>query len=184
MFPCAHHIPQHHTAARSKKKSAIHYFFEAVQLDAKGNKIPGEPGDKHYQCLHSSHKVITILATSRSNLTSMSSHLCLDSWLSDELHTALVNHLKLHFPAMHRLYTILHGCAEPPTEEEIEIAAGKQKLDVKATIKYLKKLEIASENIVQAFQQQAMQAAVCLLVSLMSKYFNYSLLGRVGSSKV
>lgn len=85
---------------------------------------------------------------------------------------------------MHRLYTILHGRAEPPTEEEIEIAAGKRKLDVKATVEYLKKLEIASENIVQAFQRQAAQAAVCLLVSLASKYFNHSLLGRVGSGEV
>ncbi|SJL02917.1 uncharacterized protein ARMOST_06258 [Armillaria ostoyae] len=132
---------EHHNAARSKKKSAVHYFFEPVQFDTKGDKIPGEPGDKHYWCLHGSHKVITILATSQSNLTT------------------LINHLKVHFPAMHQLYTILHGCAEPPTEEEIEIAAGKWKLDVKTTVEYLKKLEIASENIVQAFQRQAAQAA-------------------------
>ncbi len=64
---------------------------------------------------------------------------------------ALVNHLKHHFPAMHRLYTILHERKESPTEEEIEIANGTKVLDVKSAMNYLKKLELASENIVQAF---------------------------------
>ncbi len=77
---------------------------------------------------------------------------------------ALVNHLKHHFPAMHCLYTILHECKESPTEEEIEIANGTKVLDVKSAMNYLKKLELASENIVQAFQWQTVQAAVCLFV--------------------
>ncbi len=172
--PCwcagAYSVSQHHAAAKSKKKSAIHYFFEPVQFDAKGNKIPGEPGDKHYRCLHGSHKVITILGTSRSNLTSAQSPLCFDCLLADELSTALVNHLKLHFPAMHCLYTILHGHTQPPTDEEIEIASGKRKLDMKATTDYLKKLEIASKNIVQAFQRQATQAAVGFMFFLVSMF--------------
>ncbi|KAK0437750.1 uncharacterized protein EV420DRAFT_1280417 [Desarmillaria tabescens] len=126
---------------RSKKKSAIHYFFELVHVDAKGNTIQGASGDKHYHCYHGNRKIITILGTSRSNLTT------------------LVNHLKHHFPAMHRLYTILHERKDSPTEEEIEIANGTKVLDVKSAMNYLKKLELASKNIVQAFQRQTVQAA-------------------------
>ncbi|SJL18443.1 uncharacterized protein ARMOST_22032 [Armillaria ostoyae] len=126
---------------RSKKKSAIHYFFELVRVDAKGNTFQGAPGDKHYRCHHGQCKIITILGTSRSNLTT------------------LVNHLKHHFPAMHRLYMILHDRKDPPTEEEIEIANGTRKLDATSAASYLKKLELASENIIQAFQRQTVQAA-------------------------
>ncbi|KAK0197811.1 hypothetical protein F5146DRAFT_1130724 [Armillaria mellea] len=126
--------------ARLKKKSAIHYFFKLVHVDGKGNVIQGAPGDKHYHCYHGNHKIITILGTSCSNLTT------------------LVNHLKHHFPAMQCLYTILHEHKESLTEEEIVIVRGTKVLNVKSTMNYLKKLELASENIVQAFQQQTVQA--------------------------
>ncbi len=64
---------------------------------------------------------------------------------------------------MHCLYMILHDCKDLPNEEEIEIANGTRKLDAMSAASYLKKLELASENIIQAFQQQTVQAAVSLL---------------------
>ncbi|KAK0430953.1 hypothetical protein EV421DRAFT_1912374 [Armillaria borealis] len=134
------HVPST-SNVRSKKKSAIHYFFELVRVNAKGNTLQGAPSDKHYHCHHGQHKIIMILGTSHSNLTT------------------LVNHLKHHFPAMHCLYMILHDRKDPPTEEEIEITNGMRKLDAMSTASYLKKLKLASENIIQAFQWQTVQVA-------------------------
>ena len=40
------------------KKNPIYLFFEVVSTNAEGSV--GNPGDKHYQCYHDSHKVIML----------------------------------------------------------------------------------------------------------------------------
>ena len=72
----------------------------------------------------------------------------------------LIGHLKNHFPAMHRLYLLLKDCAEPPTEEEKAIATTHKSLNPTTAAEYLKKLEKASVNIVNLFNQQHQQMAV------------------------
>lgn len=61
---------------------------------------------------------------------------------------------------MYRLYCILKDREEPPTPDEIAIAAGKKKLDGHTEAEYIKKLESASENIKKAFEDQQARAGV------------------------
>ncbi|THV02013.1 hypothetical protein K435DRAFT_654185, partial [Dendrothele bispora CBS 962.96] len=70
----------------------------------------------------------------------------------------LTYHLKSHFPAIFRLYEILHQRSEPPTSKEIEIASGKKALDPKSVHAYLSKLERASKDIQKALENQAAKA--------------------------
>ncbi|KAK7433563.1 hypothetical protein VKT23_020717 [Stygiomarasmius scandens] len=124
---------------RRKTSNPIYLFFEQVLLNAQGS--PGAPGDKHYKCYHGKRKVLTVTKAMKSCVT------------------GLTNHLKAHFPAMHRLWEILHRRSDPPTPEEKEIAAGHKALDTKAVNSYLAKLEKASQDIQQAFEQQAAKSA-------------------------
>jgi hypothetical protein len=72
----------------------------------------------------------------------------------------LINNLRVHLRPMHRLYCILKDREEPPTPDEIAIAAGKKKLDGNTEAEYIKKLESASENIKKAFEDQQARAGV------------------------
>ena len=72
----------------------------------------------------------------------------------------LVGHIKNNFPAMYQLYEVLKARSEPPTTEEFDIASGRKKLDASAAGEYILKLEKASENIIEALQQQAEWATV------------------------
>jgi hypothetical protein len=76
------------------------------------------------------------------------------------INQGLTNHLKSHFPAMYRLYCILKDRAEPPTPEEAAIASGKQALDDKTELEYIKKLEAKTDNIRKAFAAQEAKAMV------------------------
>jgi hypothetical protein len=75
----------------------------------------------------------------------------------------LVGHLKNNFPTMFRLYEILKVRSDPPTQDELDIASAKKKLDDPAARAYVSQLEKASENIVDALQRQAAQAAASSL---------------------
>lgn len=78
----------------------------------------------------------------------------------------LVGHIRVHFPGMFRLYEVLHKRSEPPTAEEIEIAAARKTLDDKATNTYLKELEARTENIVRSIAQQKARATVCFYLPI------------------
>jgi hypothetical protein len=74
----------------------------------------------------------------------------------------LIGHIKAHFPAMYRLYLVLKGRKELPTDDEIAIASGKKTLDPAKAAEYLIKLEKASATLVDVFAQQNQRAAVCI----------------------
>ena len=61
---------------------------------------------------------------------------------------------------MYRLYLLLKDRAEPPTDEEKDIAGGRKSLDAAKAAEYVKHLEKSSTNIVNLFNQQHQQAAV------------------------
>jgi len=77
--------------------------------------------------------------------------------------TGLINHLKVHFPPMHRLYLVLKDRKESPTDDEISVAAGRKVLDPAVAADYLLQLEKASTNLVNIFKQQTQRAAVSFL---------------------
>ena len=74
--------------------------------------------------------------------------------------TALTNNLQVHVKPMFHLYCLLKGQDAPPTANKIAIASGHKKLDGWSEAEYLKKLEMATENIKKAFENQKVQAAV------------------------
>lgn len=78
----------------------------------------------------------------------------------------LVGHLKNHFPTMYRLYELLKVRSDPPTQDELDMASGKKKLDGPAARAYVSQLEKASGNIIEALQRQAAQAVASSLASI------------------
>ncbi len=77
----------------------------------------------------------------------------------------LISNLKSASAPMHRLYLILKARLDTNpqaivSEEEIELAAGRKVLNPNQATEYIKKLEVAAENIVRAFEKQAADAAV------------------------
>ena len=64
---------------------------------------------------------------------------------------------------MHQLYLILKDHKEPPTDDEIAIAAGRKVLDPALAADYLVQLEKTSTNLVNAFKQQSQRAVVSFL---------------------
>ena len=58
------------------KKNPIYLFYEVIPNGADGT--PRDDGDKHYQCLHGSHKICTIKKSMRGNLNGefCNIHLC------------------------------------------------------------------------------------------------------------
>jgi hypothetical protein len=85
---------------------------------------------------------------------------------------------------MHLLYCILKDREEPPTPDEIAIAAGKKQLDGLTEAKYLKKLEKPStEDIKKAFERQKAQATVSIFSTSTSSISNRSLLDRGHGTK-
>ena len=67
---------------------------------------------------------------------------------------------------MYRLYELLKVRSDPPTQDELDMASGKKKLDGPAAHAYVSQLEKASENIIEALQRQAAQAAASSLASI------------------
>ncbi len=66
---------------------------------------------------------------------------------------------------MHRLYLILKARLDTNpqaivSEEEIEFATCRKVLNPNQATEYIKKLEVAAENIVRAFEKQAADTAV------------------------
>jgi hypothetical protein len=77
----------------------------------------------------------------------------------------LVNNLHINIKPMYRLYCLLKEQEEPPTLDDIAIASGRKKLDADTEAKYLKKFENVSGNIRKAFEDQRVQAHVCIFYS-------------------
>jgi hypothetical protein len=142
------------------KRNPIYHFYEEVALNALGQH--GTPGDKHYKCFHGSRKVLMVTKAMRSNLNGAHSDISKDTLLPTNLYVGLVGHLKMHFPAMYRLYDVLKSRSSPPTDEELIIASRKKILNAEATLEFLQKLERASATIIEAFNQQNMKDAVSL----------------------
>jgi hypothetical protein len=138
------------------KKNPIYLFYEVIPNGADGT--PGDDGDKHYRCLHGSHKICTIKKSMRGNLNGEFCNIHLRG-INFRI-TVLTNNLRVHVKPMFHLYCLLKGRDAPPTADEIAIASGHKKLDGRSEAEYLKKLEMATENIKKAFENQKVQAAV------------------------
>jgi hypothetical protein len=74
----------------------------------------------------------------------------------------LIGHLKTHFPTIYKLYLILKSRGTAPTEDELKIARGEKLLDPGAAAEYIRQLEQASVNIVDAFNKQVNKASVSI----------------------
>ncbi|KAJ7132528.1 hypothetical protein C8R44DRAFT_553486, partial [Mycena epipterygia] len=116
-------------------RNVIYEFYEHVDLNKYG--VPSDDGDKHYKCLHGTSKIITVKRSQKHSVN------------------GLVRDLQRRVPPMHRLYEILKGRSEPPTQDKLDIAAGKKHLALAAASAYLGKLETASNSILAAFRKQA-----------------------------
>ncbi len=66
----------------------------------------------------------------------------------------LVGHLQQTFPGLYRLYEVLAKWNSPLTQEEIDIATGKKKMDDILAKKYLNELKTISRNVHEMFQEQ------------------------------
>ncbi|KAF9541336.1 hypothetical protein CPC08DRAFT_770631 [Agrocybe pediades] len=141
----AAHVPQ--TKDTALKKNPIHYFYREVERGADGKL--GNVGDKHFKCYHGNQRIITLTKSMKYNLTT------------------LINHLKADFPLMFKLFTILKARSptEAITQEEMDVASGKKKLDaaraktLRSSSTWFDNLELASQNLKEAFEQQANAAA-------------------------
>ncbi|KAJ6620923.1 hypothetical protein B0H10DRAFT_1945746 [Mycena sp. CBHHK59/15] len=128
------------TVKRSdRSRNPVYLFYKPMDLNRYG--VPGDTGDKHFKCLHGSGKVIMVKKSQKYSVN------------------GLVGHLSRKVPPMYRLYEILKDRKTPPTEVEILIASGKQRLDSATATQYLGKLEAASNSIITAFRKQ--QAPHC-----------------------
>ncbi|KAG6823497.1 hypothetical protein H0H92_010023, partial [Tricholoma furcatifolium] len=134
-------ISKTRTSKSGSKRNPIYHFFEAVECGADGRR--GNPGDRHYKCYHGSHKVITLKASMKSNLS------------------GLIKTLKEASSSMHTFFLLLKDrCTdEPITQEEIGIASGQVPIDARKSAEVLARLKERSENIEKAFQRQR-EAAV------------------------
>jgi hypothetical protein len=76
--------------------------------------------------------------------------------------TGLVGHLKMHFPAMYRLYIILKDQTDPdpPTNDELAISSTEKVLDMEAANTYLRRVEAALANLLSLFAKQLQENAV------------------------
>ncbi|KAJ6616751.1 hypothetical protein B0H10DRAFT_1375817 [Mycena sp. CBHHK59/15] len=130
---------------RRGKRNPAYLFFEEVDKNSSGS--PGQPGDKHYKCHHGDHHILTVTEGMRFSVN------------------GLTGYLKTHAPPMYRLYEILFqrskedpdvtGRSNLPTEEEIEIAAGKRTFDDVAEQSYLANLRRLQPNTIgEAFDRQ------------------------------
>jgi len=69
---------------------------------------------------------------------------------------------------MYRLFTSIkeRPADHPITQQEIELASGAKVLDLGKAKEYFQNLETASENIRAAFEKQATNASVRIMVSM------------------
>jgi len=72
----------------------------------------------------------------------------------------LVGHLKRHFPAMHRLYMVLKDHTEPLTDDELAKASTEKVLDTEVANAYLRRVEVASANLLSMFTKQSQENKV------------------------
>ncbi|KAK0234628.1 hypothetical protein EDD85DRAFT_955455 [Armillaria nabsnona] len=137
------------TGTRKSRKAGgkcnpIYYFYKEVTHGA--DSTQGGNGSKHYKCFHGKKRVLTITRAMRSSLN------------------GLISILKSASAPMHCFYLILKARLNTNpqaivSEEEIELAAGRKVLNLSQATEYIKKLKVAAENIVHAFEKQAADAA-------------------------
>ncbi|KAF8989249.1 hypothetical protein BDQ17DRAFT_1434574 [Cyathus striatus] len=113
-------IEEEATSSSKRKpiRNPIYYFYEQVEFNASGSV--GNPGDKHYKCLHGGHKIRTITKAMHCSLN------------------GLIGNLKACSPVMYQFYTVLkdHQESEGISQEEIDVASGKMPLsNIKAFAK-------------------------------------------------
>ena len=127
-------------------------FYEIIANGQDGT--PGDDGDVYYRCYHadkhSCHKICTIKKSIKNNYTGEVSFLRFVIFLTES--SVLVSNLHVHIHTMFLLYNHLKDCDQTPTPDEIAIASGKRKLNVKEEAELIEKLKKLSENIKKAFQ--------------------------------
>ncbi|KAJ7818118.1 hypothetical protein B0H14DRAFT_2601541 [Mycena olivaceomarginata] len=64
-------------------------------------------------------------------------------------------HLQLHFLAHYRLFKVLSGRREPPTEVELALARGSTPMTPETAAQYLERLDAISSSIKDMFEKQA-----------------------------
>ncbi|KAJ6631120.1 hypothetical protein B0H10DRAFT_1938664 [Mycena sp. CBHHK59/15] len=145
-------VTQTSTQPQAPRRNPVYLFHKQVNLNSAGE--PGKNGDKHYQCLHGNHKVITVTKAMKYSVN------------------GLVGYLKSHAELMHHLYQILYaqsqeneketGRSNQPTEKEIKITSGNCVFDDVAEQSYMAKLRKGLPSTIgEAFEQQKVKLAVC-----------------------
>ncbi len=129
---------------------------------------PGNPGDKHFKCYHGNRKVLTITPMMKGSLNGKA---ILLSLTLHQTHSppGLIGHLKTCSAPMYRMFLALRARLDSTPnavilEDEISIANGSKKLDPQVAEVYLKQMESESENIIQAFRKQSVDAKVGPLI--------------------
>ncbi|KAF8235557.1 hypothetical protein L208DRAFT_1126290, partial [Tricholoma matsutake] len=119
-------------------RNRIYYFYKSVGQNANGEV--GNPGDKHYKCLHGSMKVLTITKKMKYSLNG--------------------DNLKAVLAPMYCLYLAMkEQLPDQITMEEIAVASGNKVLDPGAVSEFLHKVESSNVTIRSAFEKQVESAA-------------------------
>ncbi|KAF4617983.1 hypothetical protein D9613_012957 [Agrocybe pediades] len=117
-----------------RKKNFVYLFYEPVTTDADGSVVPNA---KYYKCFHGARATFKVTKGMRHSTKNM------------------VNHLRSHFPAMHKLYHSFSNRNSLPTPFEIDIASASVPADSDEVTQHLKGLEIAREATIKAaFEKQ------------------------------
>jgi hypothetical protein len=138
-------------------RNPIYLFYESVKWNSNGDV--GNPGDKHYKCLHRNMKILTVTKKMKYSLNGESTVTRVN--LHSLLSIGLIGNLRSVSAPMYRLYLTMKEC--PPnqiTAEAVTIASGKKVLDPGAMSEFLHKLESANTTIRSVFEKQVKAAAV------------------------
>ncbi|KAF8222045.1 hypothetical protein L208DRAFT_1324604, partial [Tricholoma matsutake] len=119
-------------------RNPIYYFYKSVGQNANGEV--GNPGNKHYKCLHGSMKVLTITKKMKYSLNG--------------------DNLKAVSAPMYHLYLAMkEQSPDQITMEEIAVASGNKVLDPGVVSEFLCKVESSNVTIQSAFKKQVKSAA-------------------------
>jgi hypothetical protein len=138
-------------------RNPIYLFYENVNRNSNGEV--GNPGDKHYKCLHRNMKILTVTKKMKHSLNGKLTITCVS--LRSPLFVGLISNLRSVSAPMYCLYLTMKEC--PPNQisaEAVAIASGKKVLDPGAMSEFLHKLESANTTIQSVFEKQVKAAAV------------------------
>ncbi|KAF5335031.1 hypothetical protein D9758_016187 [Tetrapyrgos nigripes] len=130
--------------SNSKRTDAIYLFYKQVPFSASG--VEGNPGNQHFFCLHSNHKVFTV---------SKKMNACLHKTYLDA--SGLKHHLKSNSKHLYQFFEILQGSKKRGvvwTKDDIEVAAGCKAFDQEFTAALDAEIDEHQENIKDAFTKQ------------------------------